>query len=631
MSLQLSFLALDQRTFSFTIYRKLYDDAPKTEDGLWVYRLPPEPGAQEFAQYYVAFEPLPGFEEYDCHCRANYSLTRRLLTLMVRDRAEAIEQPYVAKRSHFVNGIDLYTDAYPKGHRAIVMEPYFLESSQKFGFLVDARFRANEEHAQPDADTLKLSFSLDRNGAVNRNFYADKYKYLTDKLRELLPRLGPLAWGDLRLTLRASFTTVPATTLDKKQYIFGHNNVEYNQFTGIRRYGPYRAGPENCTFVFLLEDRYRAFANKLYLSLVGQRNPDTFKGMHDMFQVDLGKTNIEQISLPDTQEASLAAAVAQVAELKRTRPNEHLITVFVEENNHADEPGVSETYYYLKYHLTKLEVPLQVLSHEKISVDSTLKWSTSNIGLALFAKLGGIPWIVRPSISNCLILGIGSAHKLTADGQVERYFAYSVCLDSSGIYRRLEVLADEHSEEGYIAALQRNLVNLLGHPEFADYKKCALHLPFKIKHREIDSIKAAIEQVRTMEFKVLKINIKNKFFAYSDHNTRTPYASTLVELNPHEFLVWFEGLQQGREVLNDRISPPVHIEFLRSPHTSSESVYPYLQDVINLTDTNWRGFNAKVKVISIYYSEIIARYCSNFENYPDFRRDMLSLNSPWFL
>ena len=631
MNLQLSFLALDQRTFSFAVYRKRYDDAPKTEDSLWVYRLPPAPGAEDFLPYYVSFEPAPGFEEYDCSARANPSLTRRLLTLLLRDRAEAAGQDYSMKQRAYQNSLDLYTEAYPKGKRAVVMEPYFLASSQQFGFLVDVRFRASEDSPKPDAETLKLSFSNNQSGGINKNFYGDKYKYLTEKLRELLPRLGPLEWGSLRLTIADRFSTVPASILDKKQYIFRNNNTDYNQFTGIRRYGPYQPGPASCTFVFLLEERYRAFANKLYLSLVGKRNPDTFKGMQEMFQVDLGKTNIEQIHLADTSETSLAAAVADVAALKAARPSEHLITVFVEENNHADEPGVSETYYYLKYHLTRLQVPLQVLSHENISVDSTLKWSTSNIGLALFAKLGGIPWIVRPSISNCLILGIGSAHKFSTDGQVERYFAYSVCLDSSGIYRRLEVLADEHSEENYIAALQRNLVNLLGNPEFTDYKKCALHLPFKIKHREIDSIKAAIAQVRTLEFKVLKVNIKNKFFAYSDHNTRTPYASTLVELNPHEFLVWFEGLQQGREVLNDRISSPVHIEFLRSDHTSKESVQPYLQDVINLTGTNWRGFNAKVKVISIYYSEIIAKYCGNFETFPDFRRDMLSLDFPWFL
>lgn len=631
MNLQLSFLALDQRIFSFTVYRKLYDGAPKTDDTLQVYRLPPEPSAQEFIQYYVSFEAVPSFEAYECSCQTNPFLTQRLLTLMVSKRAEVLHLKCDNKRKGYSNSVELYTDLYPQGHRVITLEPYYLESIQKFGFLADVRFRASQNNITPDVETLKLSFSLDRTGAANRNFYADKYKYITDRLRQLLPGLGALSWGDLSLVLRASFTTVPTSILDKKQYIFGGNNVDYNQFTGIRRYGPYRQSPKDCTFLFLLEEHYKPFANSLYLSLIGKRNPDTFKGMHDMFKLDFGVTNIEQISLVDTTENSLATAVAQVAEIKASRPNEHFITIFVEKNNHVDEPGISETYYYLKYHLTKLEMPLQVLSHEKISVDITLKWSTSNIGLALFAKLGGIPWIVRPSISDCLILGIGSAHKLSREGHIERYFAYSVCLDSSGIYRRLEVLADEHSEESYITALQRNLVNLLNYPEFANYKKCALHLPFKIKHREIDSIKAAIGQVRTMDFQVIKINIKNKFFGYSDHNTRTPYASTLVELNSHEFLIWFEGLQKGKEVLNERISPPVHIEFLRSPHTSREEVYPYLQDIINLTGANWRGFNAKVKVISIYYSEIIAKYCSNFEEFPDFRRDMLSLNFPWFL
>ncbi|MFD2719933.1 Piwi domain-containing protein [Hymenobacter monticola] len=627
----LSFLAIREQPFAFTVYRKLYDGAPKTEDSLWIYPLPEEPGDDEFKRYYVAFEPVPGFVAYECPARANRNLTCRVLTLMVQQRAEAAGIDHSTKLRGFHNSIDLYTESFTKGKRALVLEPYYLESKRQFGFLVDVRFRANKSYPKGDAETLQLSFSNSRNGGVNKNFYGDKYNYVTAQLSRLLPQLGPLAWQDLQLSLVEAFSTVTATTLAKKQYIFKNDNYDYNQFSGIRRYGPYRQGPSDCTFVFILEERYRAFANKLFLSLTGKRNPDTFKGMHEMFQVDIGKNNIVQIPLLDTSEPHLAGAVEQVRQLQTERPNEHLITIFVEENNHADEPGVSETYYYLKYHLTKLQIPLQVLSHEKISVDSTLKWSTSNIGLALFAKLGGIPWIVKPSISNCLILGIGSAHKFNDQGQIERFFAYSVCLDSSGIYRKLEVLADDHSEESYLSALQRNLVSLLGSPEFAGYTKCALHLPFKIKHQEIDSIKAAIGKVRSMEFKVLKINVKNKFFGYSNHNTKTPYASTLVELNPHEFLVWFEGLQQGKEVLNERISPPVHIEFLHSAHTSRESVYPYLQDAINLTGTNWRGFNAKVKVISIYYSSIIADYCTHFEQFPDFRKDMLSLHSPWFL
>lgn len=627
----LSFLGITQQHFSFIIYRKPYDDAPKTDDGLWVYKLPIDLEATDYASYYVSLVPEIGLLAFRCEENDNLHLTKRILMAMLQQRVEALSLDYSVRIKKYYNSLEIYTEDYTKGRRALVFQPYFLERTQTFGFLVDIRFRAHENHPKPDTETLKLSFSLDRNGAANRNIYADKFNYIMSQLGRLLPALNPLEWKTTRFSIAAQLTPMPVTALAKKLFVFKNGSIDYNQFAGVKRNGPFQEGPAACTFVFIMEERFRNFANNLFMSLIGKKNPDTFQGMKQMFRVDIGKDNVAQIRLQNTSEPELQQAVAAVAAAQAANQDRSVIAVFIEENNHAEEEGVSETYYYLKYHLTRLQIPLQVLSHEKISVEKTLKWSTSNIGLALFAKLGGIPWVVRPSISNCLILGIGSAHKRGADGTVERYFAYSVCLDSSGIYRKLEVLADNHSEESYLEALQSNLVTLLRNPEFATYTKCALHLPFKIKYREINSIQAAIASVRNIEFKVLKINVKNKFMGFSEHNTCTPYASTLLELNAHQFLVWFEGLHEGKEVLNERISPPVHIEFLNSDHTSKESVYPYLQDVINLTGTNWRGFNAKVKPISIYYSEIIARYCTYFEEFDDFRKDMLSLKNPWFL
>ena len=80
----------------------------------------------------------------------------------------------------------------------------------------------------------------------------------------------------------------------------------------------------------------------------------------------------------------------------------------------------------------------------------------------MFAKIGGIPWIVKPSNKNCLILGIGSSHKKNKEtGEISKYFAYTVCLDSSGLYKALEVLAEEESEITYLEKLTNNLITIL--------------------------------------------------------------------------------------------------------------------------------------------------------------------------
>lgn len=59
-----------------------------------------------------------------------------------------------------------------------------------------------------------------------------------------------------------------------------------------------------------------------------------------------------------------------------------------------------------------------------------------------------------------------------------------------------------------------------------------------------------------------------------------------------EYLVWFEGLLYGKEVVDKRLSNPVHIKFLNINNRKDFDEQAYLQDILNLSGANWRGFNA---------------------------------------
>jgi len=239
---------------------------------------------------------------------------------------------------------------------------------------------------------------------------------------------------------------------------------------------------------------------------------------------------------------------------------------------------------------------------------------------------------VKPNNNNCLILGIGSAHKTDpTTKKVSKYFAYSVCLDSSGLYKKLEVLADEDDQEHYLERLQSNLVSLLRSDLLANYTSCVLHLPFKIKRDEIKALSQAAQSVKELQFVAIKINTDNKFFGFSSHNTFVPYESNFIKLAKDQYLVWFEGLQFGKEVVDKRLASPVHIEFLNLDKEKEQDEKSFLQDVLNLSGANWRGFNAKAIPISIYYSQIIASYMEGFENLQDYQEQSLSSQKPWFL
>ena len=140
------------------------------------------------------------------------------------------------------------------------------------------------------------------------------------------------------------------------------------------------------------------------------------------------------------------------------------------------------------------------------------------------------------------------------------------------------------------------------------------------------------QQKKTGEFVSIKFNDRSKFYGFAeDHNTRVPYESTVIPLARNEFLVWFEGLQYGRPALSEMVGGPLHVQFTYPRDgLSRDQQRAHLQDAINLSGANWRGFNAKSLPVSVYYAQLIAKYLKEFENLglPDVGVDILK---PWFL
>jgi hypothetical protein len=249
--------------------------------------------------------------------------------------------------------------------------------------------------------------------------------------------------------------------------------------------------------------------------------------------------------------------------------------------------------------------------------------------------MGGYPWKVEPQTNRCLIIGIGQSHK-KVQGQIKKYYAYSILTDSSGLYEDLRVLSRSTSEDAYLKQLSSNLTQVL-RDYAARFNKFAIHTTFSIKKSELQAIREVIESYssetdKSTEFVVLKFNDSNKFFGYSPgSNSMIPYESTFIRLSSREFLVWFEGLQYHSPNVNRRIGGPVHIAFIYPEHDLDDQMkINYLQDSLNLSGANWRGFNAKSLPVSIYYAHLVAKYLREFDRL-GLEEIELSNLTPWFL
>lgn len=597
---------------TFRIYRKL---GSNKEEGQKVFLLKNTTG--QYVNFNVSLNEIEGFEEYNVPYQENNSLTKYIILKCILKEIEQSNHDVLPPKNHFEERVaTLILSQKSKGKEVIELIPYYLKEKNAFGILVNFSFKKNAD-VQFDLEVQKLSLSCDSRGRSNANFYNDYY----EKINSIFQIIRNISFNNNILQFEESFEILPTRQLAKKTYDFGNQNFHNSQFQGISKHSPYKAIEIAPKIVFLFTEDLRLFSREVYLGLLGRSHTSTFSGMEKIFKLPFSSDNVDHVIIKDTSVEQLDEAVSKIIDKHGTS---NLIVIY-SQSTREEEP-----YYYLKMKFLEKNIALQVITQDIVGSQNSLKWSLSNIGLQIFAKLGGVPWLVKPTLNNCLIIGIGQSHKRDENGLITKFFSYSVCLGSDGRYDRLEILGESNTEESYLQKLKENLVNLLGTTEYKDYQNIVLHVPYKIRNEEMIRIDEAINSVSSnTKFSIVRINERNNYMGFSEHKTRVPYESSLMKLSNNEFLVWFEGMQYGKELVYKRTAKPIYIDVRKKP--DEVSVNDLLQDIINLSGANWRGFNAKKLPISIYYAQLISEYSKHFQSFKDFKESIFSDSKPWFL
>jgi len=629
----LNFVPLKIQDRSLEIYRKIVDDSSqfKAENDFRV-NLPFQQGSDDWVLFDVSKSEKEGYDSYNYRFIENAVLTVHLIysefieLMNKKPRNEFYIPNYSIHLKEFRYVIERYDD----GKAEIVIKPYYLKIKKSFGFLLDYKYSL-DGGASFDKQTQMRSLSLDKSGKSNIYFYKDKKEKIESFSTKIL---SPILISS-PLEIETKFECLQEKKLDVKTYMVGSSSQAKSQFLGIRSHGPYRRMDEKVRYLFLFSERTRSLAREIYLGLVGKLYPGQFSGLQDMFSLPIHKDIVEHKVIETFDSDALVDVETKIKEIRRLYPDMKIMLIAVIPKGFKGIENTFNVYGHLKLIALRNESYCQFVTEDTFFKKDQLKWAVSNIALQIFCKLGGAPWLVKPAKNNCLIFGIGSVQQKVEDSTI-RYTAYTICLDSSGDFKYIKPLSNSPNEITYLERLKLNLSQVLLSELCDKYKSFVLHLPYKISRKEINVIKEVVGHVKgTNEFEVIvvRINTKHKFLGFSDHNTCIPYESSYVQLSNSEFLIWSEGLKYGNKILHKRVSEPLYVDFIMCQEdwvTKKEC----LQDILNLSGANWRGFNSKAQPISILYSRLIAKFMKEFSNSENVETiNMVSAESkaPWFL
>jgi argonaute-like protein implicated in RNA metabolism and viral defense len=432
---------------------------------------------------------------------------------------------------------------------------------------------------------------------------------------------------------KARFLTLPEFRFSKDQ----PSNIASDTFRGLSRFGPYSEVQGRPKFGFVFAQQYKDDANNLYRAL--RNGVGYFRGFSNMFRVPFEKdqvfpiTGFELRNYRDPHDSARAYADAILNWTRIHNVNPDLIFVL-----HPKTPSWQKEspYHACKAALLAEGYLSQNVTNELINNSAQFEWSVANIALAAFVKLGGVPWVIhRRSERQQFVIGLGRSELFDpTTRERERTIAFTTCMRSDGLFKFSTFAREAHSMQEYLFGLKSAVSEALEKitAEKLPVETLSLHLPKEFGRDEAEVLKEVVESYDKdgrVKIHTLKVTDDDNFFVVDNATPDgVPARGTCIKIGERDYLLYTEGREEKQKWRN-RIPTALRVRNYDGD-TPPTVVTDLVSQVFDLGQSNWRGFNALSRPVSILYSELIAELLGHGIAPQGKFKDTLS-NKLWFL
>lgn len=458
------------------------------------------------------------------------------------------------------------------------------------------------------------------------------------------------------------FNSESSFTLKKPPFIFDHaaTKVENgNADLGLNNFGPWDAITFDCKSPHIVgicaKSNRGSFTEFLAKLINGDPNSQWFKnGIQKKY--DLNNVTFEVFDIPNCDFVGYDNVISQL----NTIPN----LVIMEIPESFKKKKIEENpYYMLKAKLLTLEIPFQFILESKVRYINDALLNT--IGLQIYAKLGGTPWVLPStrSIDRELIIGIGNSiirNNSYKGSEKNRVVGITTFFSSDGQYLLSNKAKDVPYSE-YFNELLRTLKEAFAHlKEIQGWKdndtiRLIFHIFKPIKNIEFDVICKLMEFFPEfkIQFAFVTISKKHPYKLYEatqpgvvKGNKKlgefTPLRGANIILDSTSCLVQMLG---AKEIKTDRhgASNPILIK-IRTPQGNFDcsplndmlftDIQYISQQIFSFTYLSWRSFLPQELPATMLYSNLIANLLGRLRKINGWQPDILNFKlkqKKWFL
>jgi hypothetical protein len=420
------------------------------------------------------------------------------------------------------------------------------------------------------------------------------------------------------------FRPIPGAT-----YIFDSASpkADARNAAGLQRFGPYSRAvftpsrPEICVIC----DRARrgqteVFLKKLKEGLSTDQGPQPFAhGMLRTYGLQDIKFTFYEAS--DFSADAYFGAASRAIMARSTASTPWSLAIVQSEMESRYLPPAKNPYLAAKAAFLANQISAQAVALETLNMDpKQLVWALSNFALATYAKLGGVPWLIKSdtSIAHEIVVGLGSASiGESRFSRRERLVGITSVFRGDGGYL-LSNLSQAVPFDKYQSTLTESLKTTLQRVrsemnwQSGDAVRVVVHAFKPLRDTEVQAVKDCLATIDGFEVTFAFLHVKQEhpwllfdqaskgFFGKGE---RAPDRGLFAELGTHEALCTLIGPKELKRP-TDGLPRPVLLTLHRDS-TFTDMVY-LTKQVFWFSSHSWRSFLPASMPVTILYSELVA-------------------------
>lgn len=440
--------------------------------------------------------------------------------------------------------------------------------------------------------------------------------------------------------------------MQRPVFVFNDNGEAVWAEKGLTQYGPYtkrtfdRNDPSICVICAQHDKgRVEQFVRKLLKGI--SRSKYFSSGLEGKFTLG---TSCVEVFATATDSAGAYKNAIEAAIRKKTDDGDRWDLALVQVRQSFKKLKVTENPYFLGKSLFFLhQVPVQDFTIELLGQsDYSLGYSLNNMALACYAKMGGVPWLLKssPTLSHELVIGIGSANigqERGADNQ--RIMGITTVFSGDGSY-----IVSNTSKAVVPEAYCEALTSVLGETinkiqkrmnwQKGDTIRLVFHAQVKkFNKEEISAVRAVVDKYREyqVEYTFLKISENHGLHMFDSATASgqkgklAPQRGKTFKLSKHEMLVYLIG---QRELRNDTDGHPRGLILDVHKDSTFKDIKYLSAQLHSFASHSWRSYFPNPLPVTISYSDLIARNLGWLNQLPGWNDSVMIGKigqSQWFL